>query len=230
MDDVKNLEPEDARKAALLDEAKKLKAAVDPNWTVEQIEKVVSKKRAAARANSDVAAAKKSEPAPEKEEAAGQVEGDETSSDEGEFITALQAELSAAEATVKEQATEIARLIQKTKDQEAIINDVTARKDAAELSLFELKQEVGKAPKDNAKLSEDFGGEKDAPEPEAERPAKRAAARNPAATVTVRVVKAGHDKIFTGRDDGSRYQRNDSFECPAATAADLEAKGWVETD
>lgn len=230
MEDVKNLDAEDARKAALLDEAKKLKAAVDPNWTVEQIEKVVAKKRAAARANAEGAAPKKAEPAPEKEDAAGSAEGDEDPSDEGEFITALQAELSASEATVKEQAAEIARLVQKTKDQETIINDVTARKDAAELALFELKQEVGKAPKDNAKLSEDFGGEKETPETEVERPARRAAARDPAATVTVKVMKAGHDKIFTGRDDGSKYKRNETFECPAATAADLEAKGWVETD
>lgn len=233
MEDVNNNANEDERKARLIEEAKNLKVAFDPNWTSEQLEKVVSKKRAAARANAEKASpAPKPAPSPPPvdREAAGQMEGDDDVelTDVDPRIGILEADLATAIADLATAKAEIERLTKKTKDQQDVIFALQKDKDAADLALFNLKQKVGTAPKDNPKTSEDFGGEKEAP-PAGQAAVERRPSRD-AATVRVTVTKHGHNQIFTGDDKGSRYQRGAQFEVDADIAASLEGKGWVEAD
>lgn len=226
-------ETDEARKARLLDEAKALKAPVDANWTADQIEKVVAKKRAtvaaAKAAEAEKAKAAEAQAVAEAEKAAP--DGDNSAGEGADWgddaMAALKVDLEAAHGEIARLKGEVERLTRKTKDQEALVLALQTDKDAAELALFDLQQKTGEAPADKPEASEDFVGKKEA---EPARPSPAPAQARTAPKVKVTVTKHGHDKIFTGKDDGSRYSRGAVFEVEAETAATLEANGLVETD
>jgi hypothetical protein len=202
---------EDERKAALIAEAKQLKAAIDPNWTVEQIEKVIARKRPVAA---------KAAPAPAPEAAA---EGDDGDAAEAAYM-AERNELMAAKTSLTARVSELeaanTKLAEKLAVSNASLFDLEAEKSKVDTELFDLRLKAAGGT-ENATPTEDFGGPKEAV-------AKlRSVKAN--GTVTCKVTKAGDGQIFTG-NPGEFFKRNDMCEFPADTAATLEAKGWVETD
>lgn len=200
---------EDERKVALIAEAKQLKAAIDPNWTVEQIEKVVARKRPVA-----------AKPTPEPEAA---VEGDDGDAAEAAYM-AERNELMAAKTSLTARVAELeaanAKLAEKLTISNAALFDLEAEKSKVDTELFDLRLKAAGGTA-NATPTEEFGGPKDVA-------AKPRVVRT-SATVMCKITKAGDGHIFTG-NPGEFFKRNDVCEFPAETAATLEAKGWVETD
>lgn len=220
-------ETDEARKARLLAEAKELKAPVDANWSADQIEKVVNKRRTVL-----VAAAKAETPAPEAapaEEAASAEGSDTIQCDEaGDAFADERNELKTTIAALTEERdalkTQNAGLAEKLKISNQAMFDLEAAKSAVEVELFNIKAKANGVI-DRPALTEDFGGAKETVAVVQPRTAK------PTATATVRckVTKAGAGKIFTGILN-EMYQRDAICDFPPETAASLEAKGWVETD
>lgn len=208
------METTDDRRNALIQEARALKVAIDVNWTPEQMEKVIAKKR-------PKPAPTEAEPAPtEAEPAAAQEGGDDTAAD---AFFAERNELLAAKEALSVQVAELKaeneKLTVKLTASNAALFDLEAEKSKVDTELFDLRLAAAGG-KEVAIMTEDFGGPKEAS-------AKPRAVRT-AATVMCKVTKAGDGQIFDG--NGGRYKRNDMCEFPAETAATLEAKGLVETD
>lgn len=211
-------ETEDPRKAALLAEAKELKVPHDANWSADQLEKVVAKKRATI-----AAAAKPAEPEPATPPAA--VEGDDAEVDAfaderaelKQTIEALVAERDAAKAQAEV-------LAEKLKISNETVFDLEAAKSKAESDLFDLQLKL-EGGVEKPRTTEDFGGPKETvaqAEPKVMKPTA-------SGTITCKVTKAGDGKIFKGKDK-EMFARGDVFDAQPDTAASLEAKGWVETD
>ncbi len=202
------METTDARKNALIAEAKALKVAIDVNWTPDQMEKVIAKKRP--------------KPAPTEAEITAEQEGaDDTAAD---AFFAERNELLAAKEALSVHVAELKaaneKLTVKLAASNAALFDLEAEKSKVDTELFDLKL-LAAGGKETAVTTEDFGGPK-------EGAAKPRVVRT-AATVPCRVTKAGDGLIFTG-NPGEFFKRHDVCELPVETAAALEAKGWVETD
>lgn len=196
------------RKAALLQEAATLKVPHDPNWSAEQLEKVIAKKRAT------LAAAAK--PKDAEVEPAPVLEGADDVADDTDVRDEAIQLLAEENKTLKD---EVAKLTEKLKASNAAMFDLEAEKSRVETELFDLRAKAGNVT-EKPTVSEDFGGPKEAPAPKP---------KSTGATVMCKVTKSGAGNIFTGNGN-DRYERGDVFEVPLETAATLETKGWVETD
>lgn len=208
MEDTKPAETNEERKARLLAEAKELGAKVSPEWTADDIEKVVAKKRAAAPAK-----AKETPPAQDASDAG--VEGDENSVEAPDLVGPLIAELAAKNA-------ELDRANAKLKAANDYIFEIEAAKSKAETELFDLKA-AAEGIKDKPEVTEDFGGKKEAV-------SGGKAKQSPDATIlSATVTKLGAGKIFTGNGTET-YPRGAKFTAPAVTMASLEERGFAEVD
>lgn len=205
MEDATKTESAEERRARLIEEARQLKAPIDQNWTTDQIEAAVAKKRP-----------KAAPAAPSAEVLALRAEND-----------ALKASLDAANQAIATADAEIPALRARVNALSAENLEQFEKLGKAELDLFELKQKAAGVA-DNPQPSEDFAPRREGDEDGKLEP--KAAAKpiaSGAKEVRCTVTKHGDGHLFTGNGD-ERHRWKDVLILPADVAQAQEAKGFVE--
>lgn len=205
MEDATKTESAEERRARLIEEARQLKAPIDQNWTTDQIEAAVAKKRP-----------KAAPAAPSPEVLALRAEND-----------ALKASLDTANQAIATADAEISALNTRIRAMSAENLQQFERLGKAELELFELKAAAAGLV-DKPEDSEDFMPKREGDE-DAKSDPKPAAKSKVVGDKDVRciVTKHGDGHLFTGNGD-DRHRWKDVLILPADVAQAQEAKGFVE--
>lgn len=219
-------ETEEERKTRLLAEAKALKAPHDPSWSADKLEEAVAKKRPKVATTTGQTSVTDPNPALVAELA-----------DVKAKLAAADQALLEKQQTVSSAEAMIATLMNDAQAMTARYNELSAKEleqfnelSDVKVELFELKQKLENNP-DVPVTSDEFLPKDQRPKLEPEAPAPRAAkavASSSAGTVRCVVTKHGHNQLFTGKEDGSRYPAKAELYLPAAVAQLQEEKGFVE--
>lgn len=214
MDDKMGTETEEAAKERLIAEAKTLKVIVDPSWSSSQMETQIAKKRPKAPTEAKAVDQEKVAMAAELAETQMALEATKKALDAAEdMIVSMKVDAEGMKAKYE-------ALSAKEFEQFNELSDVKVK-------LFEFEQKAAGVV-DVEEASEDFEPKRDDAPPATvtQPPVKKATASGK--VVKCIVTKFGHNQLFTGADDGSRYPEKSVLMLPETVALDQESKGFVE--